>query len=353
MVEGIQNMNQALKNRQRANRAADGSKDTLRVGVDDGYAMTKVALPDGGLFKIPSRARAGASGVSAISEVRHESDLDCGYETEGARYSVADYLEGEGTRFNEYPLSALNRVVIHHALRVAGLSGRSVEIATGLPVAHYFQDAKPDVELIHRKIASLQKPVTTVIGVKCAEIAANYVHAEGVAAWMDYALDDKGNIAEVNMGAPAAVVDIGGRTTDCVLVLPGFKVDHARSGTGDIGVLKLYDAVGQRIRARYNVGNIPVYVLERATIAKKIKLWGKDYDIAEIVEVSMREVGDQILREVQRRIGAGHDLEKVLFVGGGAVVFDNLQQSFPNAAVPAAPEFANARGLMKCINYLL
>ena len=346
-------MNQAMKGRQRVNTAIEGTKNTLRVGVDDGYAMTKVALPDGRAFKIPSRARAGSSGVSAISDVGQAADLDCGYETDGARYSVADYMEAEGTRFNEYPFSALNRVVIHHALRVAGLSGRRVEIATGLPVANYFQDGKPDVDLIRRKIATLQVAVQTVSGASGADIVAAYVHAEGVAAWMDYALDDKGDLTNVDMGAPAAVVDIGGRTTDCVLVLPGWKVDHARSGTGDIGVLKLYDAIGHRIRAKFSVDEIPTFVLERATHDKKIKLWGKDHDISELVAISKREVGDQILREVQRRIGSGHDLEKVLFVGGGAVVFDNLQTAFPNAIVAKEPEFANARGLMKYINYLL
>ena len=38
------------------------------VGLDDGYAFTKVALPDGRLTAIPSRARVGQSWVTWINE---------------------------------------------------------------------------------------------------------------------------------------------------------------------------------------------------------------------------------------------------------------------------------------------
>lgn len=329
-----------------------GGREPILVGVDDGYAMTKIALPDGKLLQIPSRARTGVHGVSSLGRGGDE-ELDCGYETEGGQYTVGRYVEGEGTRFDDYPFSPLNRVVVHHALRLAGLSGRQVKVATGLPVKHYFVGTQPNAAVIKRKTGSLDKPVTPILaGALSADIVMNYVFAEGVAAWIDHAIDAKGNVV-VDMGAPAAVVDIGGRTTDCVLVLPGLKVDHARSGTGEIGVLRLYDIVASRVQQAHGVSEVPLYAVEDAVRTGKIRLWGKDTDISEIVADAKREVGEQILREVQRRIGYGADLDKVVFVGGGAVVFDQMRSAYRNACVPEKPEFANARGLLKFMMHVM
>lgn len=345
-------MNTQTKNAAAISRIRN-SRDPVLVGVDDGYAMTKIAMP-GLTLQIPSRARAGVHGVTSVGrDTGAAADMDCGYETDGGLYTVAEYLDGEGTRFDEYPFSSLNRAVIHHALRLAGLSGKQVKIATGLPVKHYFSGLQANSAVIKRKTASLDIPVKPIVaGGQCADIVANYVFAEGVAAWIDHAIDDEGKVV-VDMGAPAAVVDIGGRTTDCVLVLPGLKVDHARSGTGEIGVLRLYDIVSSRIQQAHSLSDVPGYAIEQAVRTGSIRLWGKDQDISKIVEDAKREVGEQILREVQRRIGYGADLEKVVFVGGGAVVFDSIRQAYRNAVVPKDPEFANARGLLKFMMHVM
>ncbi|MCB1699173.1 MAG: plasmid stability protein StbA, partial [Halioglobus sp.] len=42
--------------------------DVGQAGLDDGYAYTKVALPDGRLIAVPSRARMGSAGVTWIHE---------------------------------------------------------------------------------------------------------------------------------------------------------------------------------------------------------------------------------------------------------------------------------------------
>ena len=44
------------------------SMTSIPVGLDDGYAYTKLALPDGRLIIIPSRARVGQSGVTWIDQ---------------------------------------------------------------------------------------------------------------------------------------------------------------------------------------------------------------------------------------------------------------------------------------------
>ncbi|MEW8582078.1 MAG: hypothetical protein AB2570_10220 [Candidatus Thiodiazotropha endolucinida] len=83
---------------------ADASSiNPIPVGLDDGYAFTKIALPDGRLLAIPSRARVGQSGVTWIQEAEQRISE---YETEDTVYSVGA-LDGAPTHFEGYPWSGL------------------------------------------------------------------------------------------------------------------------------------------------------------------------------------------------------------------------------------------------------
>ena len=55
----------------------------IPVGLDDGYAFTKLALPDGRLIVIPSRARVGRSDMTWIHGAEQRVFE---YETEGGVY---------------------------------------------------------------------------------------------------------------------------------------------------------------------------------------------------------------------------------------------------------------------------
>ena len=56
------------------------STPTIAVGVDDGYAYTKLALPDGRLLATPSRAQIGRCNVSWLNQTERRIFE---YETEG------------------------------------------------------------------------------------------------------------------------------------------------------------------------------------------------------------------------------------------------------------------------------
>lgn len=333
-------------------RLERATKEIIPVAIDDGHAEIKLALPDGRMIRIPSKARGGVQGVTAFGRRSEGSEIDGGYETEEQRFTVSDYVDGEGTRFDDYPFSAINRVLIHHVLRVAGLGGKPVQIATGLPVSHFFQGSLPNMTNIERKSKSIAIPVRTLSGDACADIQSSIVVPEGVAAWVDYSLDNQGKVV-ANSSRPAAVVDIGGRTTDCVTVLPGYRIDHARSGTGNIGVLDLYEALRTRLCSKFSLNDIPQQALEEAVRTGSVFMWGKQIDVKEHVSEMKHEIGAQILREVSRRIGRAAEMEKVLFVGGGAEVFGQLKTAFPNADSPEHPQFANARGMLKFMMYVM
>ena len=313
--------------------------------------MTKIALPDGRVFKIPSRARVGKAGIVSISGTE---GVNVGmYETGGLEYTVGDHVEGEGTRFEDYPFSPLNRVVVHHLLRLMGLSGKQVKIGTGLPVATYFSGPSwaPAHQIIERKNASLLTEVRATSGDPCASISSSHVFAEGVAAWIDHSVDVAGNVV-VSPTEPAAVVDIGGRTTDIVTILPGWRVDSKRSGTANIGVLDLMEAIRNEVNRKFET-EVAWNRFDHSLVTNRVKLWNQEQDIKEIVAASKQQVLGQIAREIQRQIGKGVDFETILFVGGGAKVFEDVQKNYRNAVMATDPDFANARGILKYMQHVM
>jgi plasmid segregation protein ParM len=313
----------------------------LLAGVDDGYAETKVVTRSEKV-SIASLARAGLFGLSSMGS---DDKVGGSYETNGRKFTVSDKIDGEGTRFDDYPFSDMNRVIVHHALRLAGLGGKKVKIATGLQVSAYFKGDDRNEEHIQLKQESMMKEVKALDGTPVAEIVEHIVLSEAVASWFDYAFDDKGT--QLEMEGPCGVIDIGGKTTDCVTVLEGHQIDHARSGTGEVGVLDVYEILGSRLRAQFGDGLISRKVYDQAVRTGTIKRFGKPQDVKALVNAAVDDVAERILTEAKRHFGNGAHLDVVLFVGGGAAFMTKLTSHFPNAKVLPDPEFANARGMYK------
>ncbi|MCP3882205.1 MAG: ParM/StbA family protein, partial [Sulfitobacter sp.] len=192
--------------------------ESISIGLDDGYAYTKLALPDGRLLVIPSRARVGRANVTWLNEAQHKI---AEYETEDTLYAAGE-VDGEPTYFDGYPFSGLNRVIVQHALQQAKLDGHSVHAVSGLPVsAFYLKDGSQRMETVEKKRASLKQSVSPIDGRLSASIAFHDVIPEALAAWYDHVITDHGGqvtLVEERLSAPIAVVDIGGRTTDYVVV---------------------------------------------------------------------------------------------------------------------------------------
>ncbi len=319
------------------------------VGIDDGYAMTKVVVFENGhqisQLAIPARARSGIHGATVIDEIEDEGAVALGYETDGVSYTVGDFADSESARFDDYPFSGMNRVIVHHALRLAGLGGRQIRIATGLPLSSYYQGSKTNAEMVARKDASIRTRVRPVDGSDAAVILDHKVFPEGLAAWIDHAIDEQGGL-RANLNETVAVIDIGGRTTDIAVVLPGKRIDHARSGSADIGVLNLIEAVGAALHRELGV-EVPAYAIDRALRTRTISVWGKKKDVGALIDAAAESVMERIYREINRKLGSAIDIDRILLVGGGARVFGTVAGRYPNIQMAPDPEYANARGFVK------
>lgn len=327
--------------------------EVLRVGVDDGAADTKIVVYGAkGIItqvSIPSRARSGAHGTSLLGDFGAHTHVCNGYETEGTRFTVGDFSDSETARFDDYPFSGMNRVIVTHALRVANLGGRTLDIATGLPLSVYYRGDTPNVKTIDAKIESLAKKVISLDGTPTFSIRKSQVFPEGLAAFIDYAVDDDGNLRVDLNSETVGIIDIGGRTTDIAVVVPGGAVDHSRSGSENIGVLDLAEAVESELSKVLNT-KIPASAIDKAIRTGKIRVWGEEKDVADTIEACAKNVLERIMREVNRNLGSAVDIDKILLVGGGARVFGRVAQQYKHIVIPENPEFANARGFAKYLN---
>ena len=322
------------------------------LGLDDGYAYTKVALPDGRLIVIPSRARVGCSGVTWIHQGQQRIFE---YETEGTPYSVGA-VDGEPTHFEGYPFSGMNRAIVQHALQQAGLGGRSLHAVSGLPVsAFYLQDGNQRHKAVARKRESLKQSVQPIDGRLSAGIAFHEVIPEALASWYDYVIVEQEGGAvldEDRLAVPIAIVDIGGRTTDFVVVKDQ-GVIHGSSGSLQCGMLDVKQQVANGIQERFDLEILGEQLVAQAVENQVVRLHGKDYDIALLVKSAKQQVVERIHAETRRQLGLGVELDRILFVGGGTVALaEDIANWFPNQAIAEHPAFANARGMLKYLRYV-
>ncbi len=324
----------------------------VAIGLDDGYACTKIALPDGRLVAVPSRARIGQAGMTWINDTKQRVFE---YETDDKIYAVGD-VDGASTHFDDYPWSGLNRAIVQHALQEAGLAGRSVHAVSGLPVSSfYLNNGEVRSDVIAKKQETLKIPTRSLSAVNPAAIAFHDVIPEALAAWYDDVIVENADGVSVDadrLSVPVAVVDIGGRTTDYVVVKDQGVV-HASSGSLQCGMLTVKRLVSDAIQLRFGLDAIGERLIDQALQRGIVRLQGADHDVTEFVGAAKREVVERIYVETRRQLGLGVELDRVVFVGGGTVALcDEISNWYPHQSVAPHPAFANARGMLKYLRYV-
>lgn len=330
--------------------ANNQKEQPIHVSVDDGFRQIKGLDSTGKVIAFASIAR---SGFTLSSMGKDDAGMG-GYETNGRQYTVDQDIDGEDTRFDDYAISDINRVLVHHLLHKADLGGKKVFLATGLPFQVYFNDDNTiNQDLIENKRTNLKTEVRSLNGEDSPVIVEQIVFAQGLAACIDFVTDDNGNYRkDFDRSVPIAVVDIGGGTTDVVTLLGGEKVDHSMSGTGQIGIGDVYDHIAAALKSEFKVGKIRLVTIENAVRTGKIRFRGQEHDISKFIQAAVDEVAPQIIREVKRHIGDAAEMGQVLLVGGGALLMEKaLRDVYPHTVVPANPEFANARGGLKLLKF--
>lgn len=332
---------------------------TIYLGVDDGHNTTNLVASNGIRICIPSRATNGEKVKVKISG--ELSDKTCVYECKkGNVFTLGDIENSLPTNINEYPFSDLNRAIVFYALHVAGIDvlNEDIVITTGLPFKHYYKNKKPNEKLIDAKINNLMPiegnpQIKSKNGFPIPNIVSHMVLPEGVAAWFNFAMDVDKETGQVVpnkefLSKKIAIVDIGGRTTD-IVVVQNFDTDSEYCATIDVGMLNVHEVIREAVLDEYEV-RLSNEEIDRAVEDDVVKMYGEMVDIKDIVNQAKLQVIGEINNEVKKKLGNGSIFDKIIFVGGGASVFENyLKDWFPrNGMIAENPIFSNAEGMLKC-----
>src|SRR3546814_14971530 len=127
---------------------------------------------------------------------------------------------------------------------------------------------------------------------------------QALVAYYDYRYDDRMEILPDRAGS-VAIVDIGGRTTDCV-VINDWRIEHSRSGTEMVGVLDVCDKLKEVIRFRHGVQrDLSPAAYMSVLRTGRLKLYGKGHDVSDLGTPAISQVAGQVLWANRKTPGVG------------------------------------------------
>lgn len=199
-----------------------------------------------------------------------------------------------------------------------------------------------------------------------ARISGQNVISEAIAAFYDALIQPDGEFdAEIEAliaRRPIAVMDMGGKTTDLVVVAEhGSSVYKDQSGTKDIGVLQLLDQVAESIKSEFRLNdNPPLPHVEEACRTKKYELFGEEVDVSHIVTAACESYLERVKNFFVSKLRDGSTVGAVIFVGGGTALIQSILGPAAFASIYKGkrfiakdPAYANARGMWKFGTYIL
>lgn len=323
------------------------NKATIKVAIDDGYARTKVQLPGQAPQSFITSVKPGRSGRSSISGHKSSSV----YTVNGQDFTVDEEVSSEDTRYEGYHGSELNLVAVHHALHKNNLAGHEVELCVGLPLDRFYQKTGGEDEAaIKGKKDALLQPVIRVNGQGGEQVIITNVSivSQAIAAFIDYVYDDE-MMPRNDPSLSTIVVDIGGQTTDVAYIVDGAEIVHAKSATHNSGVLNVHQKLRELLSSRFKTpeGEISPRVIDQVARTGDFKVFGKIENVKDLVHDACSDVQGELERFMTRLIGSASYVDRVIFVGGGANLFQGLLKNFPHSVIIPEPDFANVRGLAK------
>lgn len=343
---------------------------TMHVGLDDGhngikiYAGKDVVTGTPIQFKMQSRGVVGYASMGDPDKTDQEVVI-----VNGEAYTISENLANyENTRNEEYATSKLSKALVYQALRLANLKCKNLKITSGLPVNRFYGGLNRSMnrDLIDQKKKNLleMSDVYNLYdhkhGIEPIRIIDHKVLCEANAAFIDIIMDDDGNDTQIAqdlelMEYGAGIIDIGGRTTDCVVVNPnGDTLNAARSGTKDVGVLSLRDELAHEMRVKFGLNHINEAALTKAMVTGTYGGGLNKRDISELLIQHKENLFNSISGFLDTTIGDGSDLPAVILVGGGGYLLkDQIQSKYPNVIIPDDMEFSNARGFYKIYKFIL
>lgn len=316
-----------------------------KVSLDAGCAYAKVVAFDNNRNLIQTCVPSII--VRGKSTTRLDGSKAPSYLCEGQQWSIVESsTKAQDTRLDTYPYSDMNTVLIHHALREAGITNDEVQISTSIPLADYYLKNEASKKA---KRNSIQTAVTLMDGTQLPRLDHQVTIPEGLAGWIDLNFDFQGNPVPDMPTGDVGLVDIGGRTTDIVVVKPGLEIVDESIRTLPHGYLDVFEKLNELINIKYpESGQFAINTLDIAMRNKRIEVaTGRDVSIDSEVDQCIKIFTSELMDDVNRVLGNGKQLSGTCYFGGGVEHIRGHIQSLPKVMIPDDPQFSNARGNLK------
>jgi plasmid segregation protein ParM len=277
-------------------------------------------------------------------------------------------IRAEDTRIPNYHISSLNRALVAHGLVRAAEAGvipsdalaTGITISTSVPVKNFLTpDGGMNKAYLNQKHKWLLNGQVYYLGADGKEhkiqIDRHYVYCQAIAAWCDYVYDERGDYIEERASQEIGVVDVGGETSDFTVMVPvgddGHAIDGNRSGSERTGVLLAVDelrtALSERLREE-----VPASIAREVLTRGVSHIRGSEIKAPDLVNRVCRTLAARVGRDMARYFRGAEGMigtSRIIVVGGGAALLDRdtMMADYPQAEFLAAPQFANARGMLR------
>lgn len=319
---------------------------TTAMGIDIGYRQVKAVKGSKQIVFPSSVAPAKTFAVESIGKIEEFLvKIKPEFENEMKEYFVGDLAEREALSSvisqsdRVKHLDATHDVLVMTAARLLLTDSMPDVVVVGLPIS-YYRSQKVDLEA---KIKSLNHRVS-VDKQKATLINFNkvVVFPQGSGALM--------TIDDLRQNGTVCLIDIGMKTTDCVVV----RMENAKMMpvaslcvSVELGVKDFYDSVGHYYEVK--TGSAPNFlrVLEVVERNGKVMFDRADIDLSHEIKLARAEIQHSIVDRVKNALAeVWSELDEVYLAGGGADVFYTIDETM-GARKIKEPVWANARGFAK------
>ncbi len=345
------------------------SKQTQIIAVDTGNGRTKVAYWEEGKIKTDVFASVVYEGTGGKTQIGQKENSFYSYLFGQDGYCVFP----EGDTASARPIDLLSeggysgnavKALFLTALLRNGFAGQDVAFISNLPIGEYFQktfegyeengakvNSKLDV-LGHSRVDYFTGQES---GIELPRVVNGSIYAEGAAAFVDYLIDDNGEINAVP--SSVQVVDIGSGTIDVCVVHDDHSITYTQTEPLGIGYmleklrLELFNKV-PALKRYLSSDRIPMPLVESWYQSKNIKLFDphtKSHTDINIADHCSHIITDYC-NKIRQRVPLQNGVSDVFLLGGGALdqeIYANLSACWPNIYKPEEPDFANVKGLLK------
>lgn len=220
-----------------------------------------------------------------------------------------------------------------------------IAVATGLPVDHM-----PDADRL-KSVLLGQHAINTDTAQFVANVTDVMVMPQPYGTIYRHLIDDTGTLNEYYTIERTGVIDVGTYTTDITLDDDGEYID-SRSGSVEAGVSVIQTAVATEYELRYRT-KPKLKIVDEIIRRGFARIHGKPESFQETIQDARQRLFKAVNDLVIERWDKAEDIDAIYVTGGGAMlIYELLQEAYPEAILSENAPTANAEGYLRYARYV-